>query len=146
MKTKSKFINELTQRVYDKVYEEQLHRTLIDFLTPLETYELANIIYVYLDDFISPEEQDDLISDDFDRIESEDAKSLIIKAGIELAAINLHMALDKALTDKDFVGENPYSVFENPRMFMLYKYYDEQMDIKLNPDSLGELEGTHTNI
>jgi hypothetical protein len=141
METKSKFINELTQRVYDKIFEEKLNRTLIDFLPPLETCELANIIDVYLDDFISPKEQDDLISDDFDGIECEDAKSLIIRAGIELAAINLHMALDKVLTDKDFVGDNPYSVFENPRMFMLYKYYNEQMGIKLNPDSLGEING-----
>jgi hypothetical protein len=139
METKSKFINELTQRVYNKIFEQQLHRTIIDFSTPLETYELANIIYVYLDDYISPEEQDNLISDDFDGIECEDAKSLIIKAGIELAAINLHMALDKALTDKVFVGDNPYSVFDNPRMFMLYKYYDEQMGIKLNSDTLGTL-------
>ncbi len=141
MKTKSKFINELTQRVYDKIFVEKLNRTLIDCLPPLETYELANIIDVYLDDFISPKEQDSLILDDFDGIECIEAKSLIIKAGIELAAINLHMEIDKVLADKDFVGDNPYSIFENPKMFMLYKYYNEQMGIKLNPDSHGELPG-----
>jgi hypothetical protein len=138
MKTKTNLINELSLRVYQKIGEEQLKSLLMDG-KPLMTHdELTKHISVNLNDFLNTEEQKQLIIDNIYNVDDEKIKSLMIKLAIEMAAGYVQSAIEKALTSEDFVGDNPYSALTVPRMFMMYKYYNEKSEVNLNTKSLDD--------
>ena len=141
METQTNYINELSLRVYQGIGEQQLQDFFIDAKPLMNMDELAVHITEKLGNYLSKEEQDQLVSDNLGGIviDDEELKFSVVKLGIQLAALNVNHSIEKALTSKDFVGDNPYSVLTHPRMFMLYKFYDEQMGIKLNSNSLGNL-------
>jgi hypothetical protein len=142
MKAQINYINELSLRVYNKVGEQQLQDFLINGNPLMTLEEIAVHIRENLDNYLSIEEQKILVHNNLGGIVVDDEKLTysVLKFGIYMAALNVNQYIEKALTSTDFVGDNPYSVLTHPRMFMLYKFYDEQFGIKLQPKNLGELQ------
>jgi len=54
----------------------------------------------------------------------------MMKLAIEMASGFVQNAIIKALSNEDFVGNNPFSVHSNPQMFMMAKYFDEELGVK----------------
>jgi hypothetical protein len=141
METQINYIDELSLRVYQKIGEQQLQDFLINGNPLMNTDELAVHITENIDSYLSKEEKDQMVRDNLGGIvcDSERIKSAVIRVCIQLAALNVNHCIEKSLTSQDFAGDNPYSALTQPRMFMLYKFYDEQFGIKLQPKNLGEL-------
>jgi hypothetical protein len=130
--TKTNLITELSLRVYNKLGEQQLTGLLMEG-KPLMTHdELTQHIRNNLNDYLNNVEQKQLIIDNIGIFDNEDIKSSMIKLAIEMAAVYVKQAIENALTDKDFVGNNLYTVQSNPKLFMMHKYFDEELGIKFN--------------
>jgi hypothetical protein len=93
--------------------------------------EISDHISNNLNVYLTSEEQQQLILDNIGFIDNDEINSSMLKLSIALAAVNIHTAIEKALTSKDFVGDNPYSALSNPRAFIVYKYFHEQIGVKL---------------
>jgi len=130
--TKTNLINELSLRVYNRLGEQQLTGLLMHGKPLLTPDELTQHITENLNDYLSPEEQKQLLADNLYNVDDEYIKSLMMKLAIEIASAYVHTAIEKALTAEDFVGNNPFSVHSNPQMFMMAKYFDEELGVKLN--------------
>jgi hypothetical protein len=139
MKTQINFISELSLRIYQKTGEEQLRGLLLEDKPLMTSDELVQHITENMGEYLNAEEQEQLYIKNLYHVDDEGIKSLLLKLAIEMAATYVQNAFENALSEKDFVGDNPYSALTAPRMFMLYKYYDEETHIKLNPDNLGEI-------
>jgi hypothetical protein len=139
MKPKTKLINELSLRVYQKIGEEQLKGLLIDGKRLMNHDELTQHISDNLNEYLNTEEQKQLLADNLYNINDEKIKSLMLKLAIEMASAYFQTAIEKTLTAEDFVTNNPYSVHLNPQLFMMYKYYDEELGVKLNSKSISDL-------
>jgi hypothetical protein len=94
---KTYFIDELSLRVRNKLVEEQLISYLVKDEPLLENVELVREIKNNLDDYLSPEEQTQLLLKDFGDIENEEFIDLMIRAAIEVAALEVQMAISNAL-------------------------------------------------
>jgi hypothetical protein len=97
MNTQTCFIDELSSRVCKKLVEEQLICYLVKDEPLLENEELVREIKNNLDDYLSPEEQTRLLIKDLGDIENEEVHDLMIRLAIEIAALEVQMAIYKAL-------------------------------------------------
>jgi hypothetical protein len=95
---KTYFIDELSQRVHNKLVEEQLICYLVKENPLLENEELVREIKNNLDDYLSPEEQTQLLIKDLGDTDNEEVNDLMIKIAIEIAALEVQIAISKALT------------------------------------------------
>jgi hypothetical protein len=94
---KTYFIDELSQRVRNKLVKNQLISYLVKDEPLLENEELVREIKNNLVDYLSPEEQTQLLLKDFGDIENEEFIDLMIRAAIEVAALEVQMAISNAL-------------------------------------------------
>ena len=94
---KTYFIDELSQRVRNKLVEKQLISYLVKDEPLLENEELVREIKNNLVDYLSPEEQTQLLLKDFGDIENEEANDLMIRLAVEIAALEVQMAISNAL-------------------------------------------------
>ncbi|MGD0581489.1 MAG: hypothetical protein ABR974_00935 [Bacteroidales bacterium] len=100
MKAQINLIDELSSRVYNKIAEP----LFIDFLmngNPLmEVYMIVNHIEKNLDDYLSTEEQKQLIINNLSAYNDEEkGKSTMIHLAIAIAACDVHTAIEMKLTD-----------------------------------------------
>lgn len=132
MKDKTNLNEVLTTRAYNHIVYEQLKSILLEGNKLLEIEDIAKLITENIDDYLTTDEQKQLIINAVGRNDIEKLNSGAINITIQLAAINIHSALEKALENKDFVGDNPFSIKKNPKAFMLHKYFNEKLGVKLN--------------
>ncbi len=130
---KTNLITELSLRIYNKIGKQQLLNLLIEGLPLITNDELIQHIQDNFDEYLTKEEQDELIIENIYHVENEKVNQLMTRLAIELAACYVLETIEKILSANDFVKDNPYSVLSNPQMFMLHKYFDEEMGIKVNP-------------
>ena len=95
---KTYFIDELSQRVRNKLVEKQLISYLFKDEPLLENEELVREIKNNMDDYLSTEEQTRLLIKDLGDIENVELHDLMIKIAIEIAALDVQMGIYKALT------------------------------------------------
>ena len=122
----------LTNRVYNTIGEEQLKNLLLEGQSLWPVDEIAECIKNNLTDYLSPLEQQQLIQETFGFSGNSEINSLALSLCIELVAADVHQALRKAVTSKEFIGDNPFSPLAEAKMFMLYKFYNEHLGVKLN--------------
>jgi hypothetical protein len=95
---KTCFSDELSQRVHNKLVEEQLICYLVKDEPLMENEELVREIKNNLDDYLSPKEQTQLLIKDLGDTDNEEVNDLMIKIAIEIAALEVQMAIYKALS------------------------------------------------
>jgi hypothetical protein len=131
--TKTNLINELSLRVYSSIAEKQLINLLIDGQPLMEVEEISEYIKNNLDEYLCLEEQKQLVIDNLGiKTDNEELKSMVLDFAIELAGLYVYAAIQKALSSTEFVGDNPYSVQSNSQLFMMHKYFDEKLGVKLS--------------
>lgn len=139
MKEQINYIDELSARVYLKNAETQLENLMLKGKSLMTHEELAQHITENLSEYLSTEEQNQLLQQNLGCIEDESVKSLMMKIAIDLAALSVTNAIEKVLTEERFVGDNPFEFKKNPLLFMLYKFYDERFGVKLTKDDAGRI-------
>lgn len=132
METRTNLIKELSLRVYQKIGEEQLKVLLMDGKPLMKHDELIQYINDNLNEYLTAEDQKQLFIDNLYNISDEKIKCLLMNLAIEMAAGYVQNAIVKALSIEDFFGDNPFSVQSNPQLFMIHKYFDEELEVKLN--------------
>jgi hypothetical protein len=128
---RTNLINELSQRVYQKIAEQQLTGLLMEGKPLMTGEELKQHITDNLDEYLSPEEQRKLLADNLFNTDDENIKSLTMEFAIEMAAAYVQLLIKIALSNKNFIGNNPFSVHSNPQMFTVAKYFDEELGVKI---------------
>lgn len=131
-KNNTNFNEILTTKAYNHIGNEQLESILLEGNKLLEIKDIAKLITDNLDDYLTADEQKQLIINSVGRDDIEELNSGTIYFAILSAAINIHAALKKALENKDFVGDNPFSIIKNPKAFMICKYLGEKHGVKFN--------------
>jgi chromosome condensin MukBEF complex kleisin-like MukF subunit len=131
METKINYINELSLKVYQKIGEEQLKGLLIDGKPLMEIEEISEHINSNMDDYLCSEEQKQIVVDNIGNVDNEELRTKTLNFAIDLAALYVYTAIQKTLSSTEFIGDNPFSALTNPKAFMIHKYYDEKLGVKL---------------
>ena len=132
MKNNETITNQLMSRVFNDIGEKQIEKLLLDGI-PLMTHEqIAEHIKEHLDDYLSVEEQKQLVIEVQGRSISDEIDYLSLKVAIKLNSVYLQEAIEKIIANKSFMGNNQFDPITNPKMFMLSKYFEEVKGVKLN--------------
>jgi hypothetical protein len=108
MKTQVNLIDELSSRVYKKIAEPMFIDFLMNGEPLMERYVIANHIEKNLDDYLSADEQKQLITDNHGEDKDDDkGKAIMIQLAIAIAACDVYTEIEKKITDNDFAGDNP---------------------------------------
>jgi hypothetical protein len=100
MEIQTNYIKELSLRVYNKIAEPLFIDFLMNGKPLMEVYMIANHIEKNLDDYLSAEEQKQLIIDNLGAYnDDEKGKATMIQLAIAIAACDVHSAIERKLTD-----------------------------------------------
>jgi hypothetical protein len=100
METQKNLIDELSLRVYNKIAEPLFIDFLMNGKPLMEVYMIANHIEKSLDDYLSAEEQKQLIIDSLSAYNDEEKdKAAMIQLAIATAASNVQKTIEMKLTD-----------------------------------------------
>lgn len=103
----------------------------------MEVEELTDHINCDINKYLSAQEQSLLVLQNHLDISNDNHRCSILKFAVEMAAVYVRTAVEKVLLNKKFVGDNPFSPIEHPASFMIWKFWYEQMGVKL---SIREME------
>lgn len=120
------------QLLYNRVCADLWFITINEFIMKnkpkMNSMELAEHIKKNLDKYLSLEEQKGLICSQICVVENDTLNSTILGFSAELVAAQTATALQVKLDDKNNSDYNPYNPDEEPLLFLLWKFCDEELD------------------
>jgi len=122
----------LTQRLYDDIAPKQIENLLFKGKKIMDVEQLTDNIISNINKYLSGQEQDQLVIQNHLDISNDDQRSSFLKLAVSMAAVYVHTAIEQVLLNEKFVGDNPFSPIEHPASFMIWKFWDEEMGVKLD--------------
>jgi hypothetical protein len=114
----TKFIDDLSLRIYDDLGEKFIRDYLTNGLPLPDEKELAYYITNAMGIYVSPDEQKQYLLDNLGDFADEDVNSLMIRIAIRIATLNVRMRIRKELTNKNLIIENSLSELDDPKEFI----------------------------
>jgi hypothetical protein len=129
---KTNIIEVFKTRALKSIAEDQLEKLLIEGKPIMEEEDMFYYIKRNINNYLSPEEQHELISQSIRITNNTDMNAIIMSIAIRKVAQDVHEALMRTIKSKSFVGNNRFNPITEPKMFMLSKYFEEVHGIKMN--------------
>ena len=126
--------NVLEQKIFDVIFNQQTEGLLLHGKPLMNNEELAEYIANNLNNYLTEEEINELVYNNMGSLFDENTKAMFLKLYCLIAALKIDQAINTSLLKLDGGGNNPYSVFTQPKKFLWHKYMKEQIGVKLNID------------
>lgn len=128
----NKLIDKLAERVYKDVAPDQLKKLLVDGKSLMDNKELTSYVKENLNKYLTAGEKNQLILEYISSNKNKEMNVWVLNKAIETVVLYVKKAIEDQLKSTDFISDNPFSPFKNQKMFLLYKFYNEQLGGKLN--------------
>ena len=132
------YLRSIEEKIFDAVYIQQTGGLLLHGKPLMNNEDLAMHIENNINSYLSEEEIDNLIIRNIGSNYDEKLKNLVLDVLVQVAALKVNQAINTLLLKMDG-GDNPYSVFTQPKEFMLHKFMKEQMGLQLTNSDLSKL-------
>jgi hypothetical protein len=125
-------VDVLTQRVYNDLAFKQIENLLMKGKKLMNEEQMKDDIRCNINKYLSSQEQDQLLIQNQLDISNDEHRSKMMNYAVSMAVAYVHSAIEHVLMNEKFVRDNPFSSLEHPASFMIWKFWDEEMGVKLN--------------
>lgn len=133
-KMKNEIYLVLFERAYVRVITPMVQELFMNGKPLMDSTELTEYLRENIHEILNEEEKEQLIKSQIPYYEKDNdiINDGIINLTLFLLANDLISKIKQVINSKKFAGDNPHDPIKNPQMFMMWKFYDEEMGVKLN--------------